>query len=271
MEVSFWGVRGSLPCAGVDYNRYGGNTSCVLVMCGEVPIILDSGTGIRSLGESLISKNLLNCHLLYSHVHWDHIMGFPFFSLLYSPKATVKIRCGNLLPKRNIKEILNLQMSTPNFPIGLNSLSASLEYIDFEAGDSFNIHADISVMTTGLNHPDGATGYRINYRGKSVCYITDTEHTPDALDFQLVKFLKGADLLIYDSTYTDSNFSQFKGWGHSTWQEGIRLSRAADIQRLAIFHHDPASTDTILDQISVESRALFPNSFVASEGTAISL
>lgn len=162
-------------------------------------------------------------------------------------------------------------MSKPNFPIGLNNLSASLAYIDFEAGDSFNIHADINVTTTGLNHPDGATGYRINYRGKSVCYITDTEHTPDTLDFQLVKFLEGADLLIYDSTYTDSNFSQFKGWGHSTWQEGIRLSRAADVQRLAIFHHDPASTDTILDQISVETKTLFPNSFVASEGTAISL
>lgn len=271
MEVSFWGVRGSLPCAGVDYSRYGGNTSCVLVMCGRVPIILDSGTGIRSLGESLASRNLLECHLLYSHVHWDHIMGFPFFSPLYSPNATVNIRCGNLLPGRKIKEILSLQMSRPNFPIGLEDLSASLDFTDFDAGESFDICTGINVMTAALNHPDGATGYRITYRSKSVCYITDTEHTPGVLDLPLVDFLRGADLLIYDSTYNDTNFSSFKGWGHSTWQEGVRLARAADVKKFAIFHHDPTSTDDILDRVAMEAKLLFPNSFVAAEGLSISV
>lgn len=271
MEVSFWGVRGSLPCAGVDYSRYGGNTSCVLVMCDRVPIILDSGTGIRGLGGLLTSKNLLNCHLLYSHVHWDHIMGFPFFSPLYSPSATVNIRCGNLLPGRKIEEILGSQMSRPNFPISLEDLSASLEYTDFAAGESFDICADINVLTVALNHPDGATGYRITHRGKSACYITDTEHIPGVLDLPLVDFLKGADLLIYDSTYNDENFSGFKGWGHSTWQEGVRLALAADVKKFAIFHHDPTSTDEILDQVAIEAKLLFPNSFVAAEGLCISL
>jgi phosphoribosyl 1,2-cyclic phosphodiesterase len=271
MEVSFWGVRGSLPCAGVNYSRYGGNTSCVLVMCGQVPIILDSGTGIRSLGEALVSRNLLNYHLLYSHVHWDHIMGFPFFSPLYLENATVKIRCGNLWPKQNIKDILSLQMSKPNFPIGLDSLKASLEFTDFVSGQPFVIEKEIVIKTIPLNHPDGATGYRISYQGKSVCYITDTEHTPGSLDRRLVDFLGGADLLIYDCTYNDANFFEFKGWGHSTWQEGVRLARTADVKKFAIFHHDPASTDDILDRVATEAETLLPNSFVATEGLSISL
>ena len=271
MEVSFWGVRGSLPCAGVNYSRYGGNTSCVLIMCGEVPIILDSGTGIRSLGDALAAKNLLRCHLLYSHVHWDHIMGFPFFSPLYLPSASVKIRCGNLWPDQSIKDILSLQMSKPNFPIGLDSLRASLEFTDFVAGLSFDLESDINVSTTQLNHPDGATGYRITHRGKSVCYITDTEHTPGALDSALVGFIKNADLLIYDCTYNDTNFVEFKGWGHSTWQEGARLAHAANVKTFAIFHHDPASTDSILDRVSEEAKRLFTNSVVATEGLTLSL
>lgn len=239
--------------------------------CGSIPIILDAGTGIRSLGDALGSKNLLDCQLLLSHVHWDHIMGFPFFSPLYSPEAKVTIRCGNLQPNRNIRDILELQMSRPNFPIGLDSLKASLQFIDFVAGESFEIEQDVYISTILLNHPDGATGYRITYRGKSVCYITDTEHIQGSLDSQLVSFLKNSDLLIYDCTYDDTNFVDFKGWGHSTWQEGVRLVCAANVKRLAIFHHDPSSTDTILDKVSIEAKTLFSNSFIATEGVTISL
>jgi len=198
-------------------------------------------------------------------------MGFPFFSPLYLENATVKIRCGNLWPEHNIKDILSLQMSKPNFPIGLDSLKASLEFTDFVAGQSFEIGKEILITTIPLNHPDGATGYRISHLGKSICYITDNEHTLGSLNLGLVDFLRDTDLLIYDCTYDDANFFEFKGWGHSTWQEGARLTRAANVKKFAIFHHDPASTDDILNRVASEAEILLPNSFVATEGLSISL
>jgi phosphoribosyl 1,2-cyclic phosphodiesterase len=127
------------------------------------------------------------------------------------------------------------------------------------------------VRTATLNHPDGATGYRVEYDGRSLCYLTDTEHVPGALDRSILELIAGADLVIYDSMYTDAEYDTYVGWGHSTWQEGVRLCRAAGAKRLAVFHHDPEHDDDLLDGIAREVEKELPGSFVAKDGLAIRL
>ena len=271
MDVSFWGVRGSFPCPGPDHIRYGGNTSCVMVLCDNHPVIFDSGTGMRPLGDWLLSEKYQHADLLLSHVHLDHIFGFPFFAPVYQDNFCLDVRCGNLLPEYTIREVLAVQMSPPTFPITLNQLKANINFIDFEAGQGFMIGDNISVKTQALPHPDKATAYRLTFRGRSICYVTDTEHKRNDINLDLVKFIDGADLLIYDSTYSDENFPIHIGWGHSTWQEGIRLAQASDSKQLAIFHHDPRSTDSILDNIQTLASQHWAGAFVAREGQTLTL
>jgi phosphoribosyl 1,2-cyclic phosphodiesterase len=146
-----------------------------------------------------------------------------------------------------------------------------LEFEDFSAGDSFNLSSSVRVRTTPLNHPNDATAYRIEGEGVAVCYVTDTEHVIGKPDQNILGLIEGADLLIYDSTYTDEEFSTKIGWGHSTWQEAVRLSVAGKVKRLAIFHHEPDHDDTFMRAVEVEARGLFANSFVAREGQVVNV
>lgn len=272
MEVTFWGVRGSFPCPLSTHMRYGGNTSCVSVRCGNHVIVLDAGTGIRSFGQWLLKQPLKKVHLLFSHVHWDHINGFPFFDPAYQPGFQICIRAGQLKEQgHSIQEIMAHQMGGPTFPITLDALSADLEFTDFMAGDSFTLEQGIHVRTIALSHPNEATAYRIECQGQSMCYVTDTEHTLGALDSQILALIHGADLVVYDSTYTDKEYEIRAGWGHSTWQEGVRLAQAAGAKRLAIFHHDPDHDDAYMDQVASEAKRLWSGAFVAKEGLTVSL
>jgi phosphoribosyl 1,2-cyclic phosphodiesterase len=128
----------------------------------------------------------------------------------------------------------------------------------------------VTLRTAPLNHPNRATGYRIEYQGKSICYVTDTEHVPGAPDANVLSLIDGADLVIYDSTYTDEEYPRFKGWGHSTWQEGARLCDAAKAKRLVIFHHDPAHDDAFMDGIAADAERVRPGTVVAREGLTLS-
>lgn len=271
MNVMFWGVRGSFPCTGPDYLRFGGNTSCVLILCDNHPLIFDSGTGIRALGDWLLSQGHHRADLLYSHVHLDHILGFPFFAPVYEQSFNLNIRCGNLAPQLTIREILSSQLSSPTFPITLDQLNAYMTFIDFQAGEEFFIEKNIHVQTHALPHPDRATAYRVSFQGRSVCYVTDTEHEIGEINSDLVKFISKSDLLIYDCTYSDETFSTYIGWGHSTWQQGIRLAQASQTKQLAIFHHDPDSTDTDMDNIQKLASQQWAGAFVAREGQSLML
>jgi phosphoribosyl 1,2-cyclic phosphodiesterase len=163
---------------------------------------------------------------------------------------------GHLAPADGglgIRDVFAGQMAQPTFPIPLETMQARLDFQDFSAGDSFMLAPDVRVRTGALNHPNGATGYRIEHAGRALCYVTDTEHELGRPNEAVLTLIEGADLVVYDSTYTDEEFPKHVGWGHSTWQEGVRLARTANVKQLAIFHHDPDHDDTFMQQVEKDA------------------
>jgi phosphoribosyl 1,2-cyclic phosphodiesterase len=271
LRVKFWGVRGSIACATPDHIKYGGNTSCIEIQAGENRFIMDAGTGIRSFSKVFYDNDIKRSYLLLTHTHWDHINGFPFFSPLYDPSRAMTVMAGHLKKAGGIRKVLSDQMKSPFFPIPLEAMKGQLSFQDFDAGENISLFDDLVIRTAPLNHPQGATGYRIDYDGKSVVYITDTEHIPGSPDQNILKLIEGSDVVIYDSTYTEEEFPDRIGWGHSTWNEGVRLCKAANAKQLAIFHHEPEHTDDIMDLIAKESKAEWDQSFVCREGMELVL
>jgi phosphoribosyl 1,2-cyclic phosphodiesterase len=270
-SFTFWGVRGSIACPTPRHVGYGGNTSCIEVSAGDHKIILDAGTGLRELGRKLLADGVKKADLLLTHTHWDHINGFPFFTPAFSQDFELEIRGGHLRGRGGIRAALEGQMAQPMFPVPLEQLHADMEFHDFDSGDSFQLGDDILVKTAPLNHPNGATGYRIEYAGKAMCYVTDTEHIPGSPDENILELIAGADIVIYDSTYTDDEFPAHVGWGHSTWQEGVRLCQQAGAKKLAIFHHDPDHEDDFMAKVEEEAKATWDGALVAREGMTIVL
>jgi phosphoribosyl 1,2-cyclic phosphodiesterase len=262
----FWGVRGSIACPGPDTVRYGGNTSCVEIRCGDRLMVFDGGTGLRLLGNELMRDGRpAKLDIFYSHTHFDHICGLPFFAPCYDPKSKIRIWAGHL-NGRGIEAVLNNMMIEPLFPIPMGIFTAKLEFVDFAAGKKLAPHRGIRLATGRLNHPNGATGYRVEYAGKTVAYITDTEHRPGGLDGNVLGLIERADLMIYDATYTDAEYPRHKDWGHSTWEEGVRLADAAGVRTLVIFHHDPGHDDAFMDGIAADAARVRPGTIVAREG-----
>ncbi|WP_425450182.1 MBL fold metallo-hydrolase [Virgifigura deserti] len=268
-SVRFWGVRGSIACPGIDYARYGGNTSCVEVRCGDHLLIFDGGTGLRPLGLQLKDREPLNADLFFTHSHFDHIAGIPFFASLFSASNRFRMWAGHLRPQRTLRQVLCSMMIEPLFPVPIDIFAAQTTYHDFVAGETLRPHPDVSLRTAPLNHPNGATGYRIEHGGKAVCYVTDTEHVVGQPDQNILGLIAGADIVIYDGTYTDEEFPRFASWGHSTWQEGVRLADAAGAGRLVIFHHDPSHDDAFMDRVAAEAERARPGTIVAREGLTL--
>ncbi|ARI81895.1 MBL fold metallo-hydrolase [Microcystis aeruginosa] len=273
-QIKFWGVRGSIPCPGSETVRYGGNTSCVEMQVGRERLIFDGGTGLRILGQSLMTESPVKAHLFFSHSHWDHIQGFPFFIPAFIRGNTFKIYG---IPSPNgatIKQTLHDQMLHPNFPVPLQIMRADLEFYDLEMGETLYC-ADFSVETRPLNHPGEAVGYRVNWQGLSAAYITDTEHFPDRFDDNVLALAQQADVMIIDATYTDEEYNdpQYSkvGWGHSTWQQAVKIAQASQVKQLVLFHHDPAHNDDFLDRIGEQVRKIFPETILAREGLSIEL
>lgn len=270
-SVTFWGVRGTVPCAMPSHMEFGGNTSCVEIRAGGHHIVIDAGTGIRMLGKWLLKQGVTKATLLLSHTHLDHISGFPFFAPAYTKGFGLRIMSGHLTGKPGIEAVMARQMERPLFPVPLRTMGADLSFVEVEAGRSFPLEDGIRVRTAPLNHPDGATGYRVEYQGKSIAYITDTEHVPDQPDRNVLDLIAGADLVLYDASYTDEEWVRRVGWGHSTWSEGVRLARAAGVKRLVLFHHDPDHDDKTMAAIEKAAQAEFPDCFAAREGTTVTL
>ena len=270
-QVRFWGVRGSIPCPEASHSTYGGNTSCVEVRCGATVIVLDAGTGLRQLGKQLLRENVKTIHLLLSHLHLDHIIGLPFFEPAYDPATRLVLRAGNLLPERRLRATLDRLMGPPFFPISADVFRADVECLDFRAGEAFTLPGDVQVTTAPLRHPDGSVGYRISWRGKSICYVTDTEHPATGLDPNILDLIRDADLVIYDATYCTHTYPPHVGWGHSTWEAGTALAKAAGVRQFALFHHDPNRDDKALAAVEQQAQTAFARAFAAREGQTVIL
>jgi phosphoribosyl 1,2-cyclic phosphodiesterase len=270
-SVRFWGVRGSIACSGPHTARYGGNTSSIEVRCDGRMLLFDGGTGIRYLGNSLSNSEPLDADLFLTHTHFDHVAGLPFFKPFFDPKNRWRLWAGHLAEGMTLRRVLGEFMMSPLFPVPPQVFRARMEYREFKAGETLEPGDGIALRTALLNHPDGATGYRVEYRGRSLCYLTDTEHVPGAPDRNILELIAGADLVIYDSMYTDAEYDTYTGWGHSTWQEGVRLCRAAGARRLAVFHHDPEHDDDMLDGIARELAQQLPGSIVAKDGLVVEI
>jgi phosphoribosyl 1,2-cyclic phosphodiesterase len=267
--VRFWGVRGSIACPGPDTVRYGGNTSCVEIRCGGHLMVFDGGTGLRRLGNELMAVGPAELDLFYSHTHFDHICGLPFFAPCYDARSRLRIWAGHLRDGKSIEVVLNKMMIAPLFPIPMGIFTAKMEFADFSAGDELRPYPGIVLRTRPLNHPNGATGYRIEYGGKVVAYITDTEHRPGERDPNVLALIRDADVVIYDGSYTDEEYPAHKDWGHSTWQEGVRLADAAAAKTLVIFHHDPSHDDDFMDKVAADAAAARPGTIIAQEGLVL--
>lgn len=275
LSIRFWGVRGSIPSPGPETSGVGGNTSCVEVRCGNHVAILDSGTGIRRLGDALMARgSAVDATILYSHVHWDHIQGLPFFAPLYRPDTVLRL-IGN--PETGpLRDVLCSQMSAPSFPVSLADVPAQLEFRPYPETEPFDV-GPFRVTTAALHHPGGVRGIRLECGGRSVVYATDTEHYDGGqLDAALVDLAAGADVLIYDAMYTRDEYEgrvgmPRRGWGHSTWCEGVRVARAAEVGKLILFHHDPSHSDAQVAAIEEAAASDLPGTIAAREGLEIAL
>jgi phosphoribosyl 1,2-cyclic phosphodiesterase len=244
------------------------------MQAGDKRLIFDAGTGLHVLGQSLLRQMPLEAHIFFTHSHWDHMQGFPFFTPGFVKGNDFHIY-GAIAPDGStIEQRLNDQMLHPNFPVPLQIMQANLSFYDIRPGQPIQID-DVSVETAPLNHPGEAIGYRVSWRGGAAAYITDTEHFPDRLDDNVLWLARNADILIYDSTYTDEEYHSPKspkiGWGHSTWQEAVKVAQAANVKTLVIYHHDPAHNDDFLDNVGKQVAAQFPGAIMAREGMELQI
>lgn len=298
-SIRFWGVRGSYPSATQSTVRYGGNTSCVEVRLGGEIFVLDAGTGIRALGKS-ISDPDRPIHLLVSHTHWDHVMGLPFFTPLYAPGNELHVYTLQR-HRASVRDVFAALWSEPLFPVRFAELATEMCFHDVGAPDEFKVGA-VTVRTARLNHPYLAVGYRLEHRGRAVAYVTDTAPFSDLLletgaiidrpdlslpmpeatratltemERRVLDLARGADVLIYDSQFTDEEYLARPHWGHSTPAIGLAIAKAARAGILVLFHHAPERSDQALDDLLAKTREAARGSGVevvaAAEGLEVLL
>lgn len=271
MKLTFWGVRGSIPTPGKHTVRYGGNTPCLeLRFDDDRLMIFDAGTGIRSFGDYLINRGeSVKAHLFISHPHWDHIQGFPFFKPAFIPGNELTI-VGTDRAEKPLNEIISEQMNRIYFPVQIHDLKAKLKFIPITDEGEMKVH-DALVKMIYVNHPGFALGYRVEYRGKSLIYISDNEPFDKASarsmnnfeqkvkekfmtasgdpNQRIFDFCREGDVLIHDTTYTPEEYIDRVGWGHSDYLFSLRLAAEANVKRLYLFHHDQNHSDDKVDDI----------------------
>jgi len=296
MKIKFWGVRGSIPSPGPATMKYGGNTTCIEVRtdAGEL-IILDAGTGIFPLSQSLFSEFPLTSHIFNSHTHWDHIQGLPFFIPFFVQGNRVKIHgAADPVSQKGISEILSAQLQYRFFPIREAELKSDIEYFSLKEGEKVTV-GDAVVTPVMMNHPVINFGYRIDCNGKSVFFTGDhepwrniytSEETEKHEEYkeimaqknkQLMDVISGVDVLIADTSYTPEEYMQKIGWGHGTFDTSIQMAKEAKAKALYFTHHEPTRSDKALEAVFAEALSRNsrhdgdPDYFLAREGLEIEL
>jgi len=253
MKVKIWGCRGSIPSPGRETLIFGGESTCVEVISdsGE-SVVIDAGSGIRKLGNSLMKgKDIRHVTLLFTHAHWDHLLGFPFFRPAYSPEFSISI-CGGPIPQETLMKYVSHQMEPPYFPVDMSEMKA--EFITgCHCDQGFCNHnpggriESIKCHSIALNHPNGGYGFKFLCDGKVICFFPDNEirhkHKGGLTVKKYAAFCKNADLLIHDAQYTEDDYTRTKSWGHSTFRDAVDLAIEAGAKRLGLFHHDPDRSD----------------------------
>jgi len=280
VTLRFWGTRGSIPSPGPLTARYGGNTTCFEVRVGDRRVIFDAGSGIRQLGLDLLGAGGEYQHIFLTHFHWDHIQGFPFFPPLYQPDIDLKI-VGPKQDNIDVRSLFAGQMGPIYFPVPFSAVAAKMAFDHLNEG-VWELEG-VTLRTMRVRHPSYAIGYRIEVGDQVVCFIPDDELDGDGYNLpagwreRLVGFIRGADLLIHDSMYTDEEYPSRLGWGHSTYRQSVRLAEEGEVKKLLFFHHDPERSDAEMDGIvnRVRDEALARGCTVAmdaaAEGFAFSL
>lgn len=254
MFIKCWGARGSIPVSGKDFLKYGGDTTCMEIRSSNNEIIIvDAGTGIRNLGNKLINENNSSYHMLFTHAHWDHLMGFPFFKPIFLSKTKLNIiRCPH--PGKYAEEMMKRVMSPPNFPIKYTDIKASITYEEGCPG-GFKIDT-IKIDPINLSHPNSGCGYKFTENQKTFVFLTDNElghiHENGKTIEEYAAFSRNCDLLIHDCEYSDEDYLRRKEWGHSSVSQVARLAKLSNVKKLGLFHHNQDKTDNDVD-ILVES------------------
>ena len=280
MIVRFYGARGSIPVSGKEYLKYGGNTTCLEIRTKDDEIIIiDAGSGIRTLGHRLISENRFQYTMIFTHAHWDHIMGFPFFQPIYSTKTRITMY-GCPFAQASVKQMISKIMSPPNFPVRFEDIRADIVY--HEACEEPFAIKSMSIAPIPLSHPNQGVGYRFTEDGKSFVFLTDNELTfkhPGGADFQDYRdFSAGADLLVHDAEFTDEEYNKrTKTWGHSVYRDALRLALEARVRKFGLFHHNQERSDEGIDEIVADCRKIAAGSnknlecFAVHQGMEIEL
>ncbi len=279
MIIKCWGARGSIPVSGKEYIKYGGSTTCIEITTrtGEI-IIIDAGSGIRKLGHKLLKEKRYGYNMIFTHAHWDHLLGFPFFQPIYAKGTHIKMY-GSPFAQKSIEDLLQVSMTPPYFPVNYKDIKAKVSYHKANS-KNFTI-GSVTVIPIPLSHPNGGMGYKFIEGGKIFVFLTDNELTvkhPGGLDYKdYTKFSSGADLLMHDSEYTPKDYKIKKGWGHSIYKDALKLAMASKVKKFGLFHHNQERTDDELNEIVEDCRRIIKKEksklecFAVYEGLQIEL
>lgn len=280
MLVKFYGTRGSVPVCNSEFQEFGGNTTCLQVRDEESKniAIIDAGTGIRNLGKDFLESGHKQAEIFiaFTHFHWDHIQGFPFFAPAFNKEQQINILAlGWRKQITCLKDIFRTQMQKEFFPVQLEKMGAKFKFMLLEETKKvFKTQAKkpkpVIVKTNKHRHPGGAYGYRIELNGKSLVFCTDVEYGK-RIDPNVVRFAMNADILIHDAQFTDEELKKRKGWGHSSFTQAIEVAEHANVKLLALTHHDPDHDDTFLRKMEKKCQQQFRNCFLAREKTEIKI
>jgi len=279
MIIKCWGARGSIPICGKQFLKYGGNTTCLEIIdrSGD-SIIVDSGTGIRNLGKELLKKGVKKLTMVFTHQHWDHVMGFPFFAPIYQNVEIEVMGCS--YSTDDAREIIAKTMQPPGFPVKFEEIEAKFKFRAI-GKEGCKLNNNIDIFPIELSHPNGGLGYKFVESGKEFVFLTDNElgysHYGGRSFEDYIRFCSGAKLLVHDADYTDYEYKVRKTWGHSTWQEALDLAIKSGVENFGLFHHNQDRTDKEIDAIVaqcnkiIKQKKLKIRCFAFREGQEIAL